>query len=91
MANFHIGKVYVTTGYIHFPYLCVRRTEKSVWFCDLNNPIDIFRRTTDGRTCNANIPDNMYNNTITSAVAYDLEEYRNRIVNMKDKIQIINR
>lgn len=90
MAKFQIGKVYLTAGYIKFPYLCVRRTEKSVWFCDLNIPEDIFRRTSDGFICNANMPENMYNNTITSNVAYDFEKYCNRIVNRKDKIQIIN-
>lgn len=94
MTKFQIGKVYRTTNNnYNYPYLCIRRTDKTVWFCDLLNPEDIFRRKIEGHLgneySNSNIPDTYF--LISSEKAYEYEEYSSYLLKKKNKIQNINR
>lgn len=43
VAKFEVGKVYLANG--QFPYVVLKREGKSVWFWDLINQDQVFRRT----------------------------------------------
>lgn len=77
VKKFKVGEVYLTFGYNQYPYLCIRRTDKTVWFWDMINVDSVFRRTikiyNGCEHSNSNIPDDYFE--ISAEYIGDVKKY----------------